>query len=161
MQFASDLPGADPTSGMRMSIFQGYFQDDYRILPNLTINLGLRYEVGTSVTEVNGRMSNLINLTDTAPKLGAPYYNSPNKNFAPRVGFAWDPFKNGKTSIRGGAGIFDMLILPYNFQGRLTRSLPYFLGGTCEESSELFLPEPDPATGGAGFAGCCPCGVQS
>ena len=139
-QFASDLPGADPTTGMRMSIFQGYFQDDYRILPNLTINFGLRYEVGTAVTDVNGRVSNLINLTDTKPKLGDPYYHSPKKNFAPRVGFAWDPFKNGKTSIRGGAGIFDMLILPYNFQGRLPRSLPYFLGGTVKNPPNSSFP---------------------
>ncbi len=129
-QFSSDLPGADPTTGMRMSIFQGYFQDDYRVLPNLTINLGLRYETGSSVTDVNGRVSNLRSLTDATPTLGDPYYNNPSrKNFAPRIGFSWDPFKDGKTAIRGGVGIFDMLILPYNFQGRLTRALPYFVGG--------------------------------
>jgi hypothetical protein len=141
VQFTSDLPGADPTTGMRMSIFQGYFQDDYRILPNLTINLGVRYEMGTPVTDVNGRVSNLVHLTDATPKLGDPYYNNPSKkNFAPRIGFAWDPFKDGKTSVRGGMGIFDMLILPYNFQGRLPRSLPYFLGGTVKNPPNSSFP---------------------
>ncbi|MSV34570.1 MAG: TonB-dependent receptor [Bryobacterales bacterium] len=136
--FTSDLPGADPTTGMRMSIFQGYFQDDYKVLPNLTINLGLRYETGSSVTDVNGRVANLRRLTDVDPTLGDPYYNHPSrKNFAPRVGFSWDPFKDGKMAIRGGAGIFDMLILPYNFQGRLTRSVPYFVGASYSNAAGL------------------------
>lgn len=137
-RFTSDLPGADPTTGMRMSIFQGYFQDDYKVLSNLTLNLGLRYETGTPVTDVYGRVANLRGLYDTAPRIGDPYYNNPSrKNFAPRIGFAWDPFKDGKTSIRGGAGIFDMLILPYNFQGRLTRSVPYFVGGQLTNAAQL------------------------
>ena len=61
-QYTSDFPGADPTTGMRMSVFQGYFQDDFKVLPNLTINMGLRYETGTPVTDVYGRVANLRNI---------------------------------------------------------------------------------------------------
>jgi len=136
--YSSDFPGADPTTGMRMSVFQGYFQDDYRVLPNLTLNLGVRYETGTTVTEMYGRVANLRNIYDTTPALGDPYYNNPSqKNFAPRIGFAWDPFKDGKTSIRGGGGIFDVVTLTHNFQGRLTRSYPYFFGGQVTDAARL------------------------
>lgn len=147
-RYTSDFPGADPTTGMRMSIFQGYIHDDFKVLPNLTINMGVRYETGSAVTDVYGRVANLRNIYDRAPAVGAttyaapalgdPYYNNPSrKNFAPRVGFAWDPFKDGKTSIRGGAGIFDIVTLTHNFQGRLTRSFPYFFGGQVTDRVAL------------------------
>ena len=137
--FTSDLPGADVGTGMRMSIIAGYLQDDFRLRSNLTINLGVRYEMGTVVNEVNGKISNLRTLTDAAPTIGAPYYNNPTlRNFAPRFGFAWDPFKDGKTAVRGGFGIFDVVPLTHNFQGKLTRSTPFFRGAS------LATPPPPP-----------------
>jgi carboxypeptidase family protein len=62
----------------------GYFQDTWQIRPNLTLNLGLRYELDTQYAPL------------TTYK----------KDFGPRVSFAWDPFKDHKTVIRGGYGIF-------------------------------------------------------
>src|SRR5262249_40045859 len=98
-QFTIDVPGTDTVRRGRMSLFAGYFQDDFRILPNLTINLGVRSEMATVPTEVNGKLANLRNLTDPAVTVGDPYFMNPTKaNFAPRIGFAWDPFKDGKTS---------------------------------------------------------------
>ncbi len=129
-QFSSDLPGTDVTRGMRMSVFAGYIQDDFRVRTNLTINLGVRYEIGTVVKEVNGKVANLRNLADPQSTIGDPYYNNPtHKNFAPRIGFAWDPFKNGKTAVRGGFGMFDIIPLPYLFQQRMPYGPPFFLQG--------------------------------
>jgi hypothetical protein len=62
----------------------GYFQDTWQIAPTLTLNLGLRYELDTQYAPLN----------------------TYKKDFGPRVSFAWDPFKDHKTVIRGGYGIF-------------------------------------------------------
>jgi hypothetical protein len=85
-----------------------YAQDDWRVLPRLTLNLGLRYEFNTSPVEANGQFSVIKNLaTDTAPVVSATTFLNPSlKNFSPRVGFAWDVTGNGKMAVRGG---FDYL----------------------------------------------------
>jgi hypothetical protein len=98
----------------RSTIFAGYVQDDIRLRPNLTVNLGLRYEMSTVPIELQGRLSTLRSPTDSTPHLGNGLFQNPTlRNFDPRVGFAWDPFQNGRTSVRGGFGIFDVLPLPY------------------------------------------------
>jgi Carboxypeptidase regulatory-like domain/TonB-dependent Receptor Plug Domain/TonB dependent receptor len=101
---------------LRQSIYAGYFMDDWRARPNLTVNLGLRYEAATVPSEAQGKLANLPSLTSTTPHLGNPFFSNPTTlDFEPRVGFAWDPLGNGKTSIRSGFGIFDNLPLPYLF----------------------------------------------
>jgi hypothetical protein len=71
-------------------------QDDWKILPRLTLNLGLRYD-----NDLGAFLNNLV-ITNG---LLTPNTN-PNANFQPRLGFAYDPMGKGKTSIRGGAGLY-------------------------------------------------------
>jgi Carboxypeptidase regulatory-like domain/TonB-dependent Receptor Plug Domain/TonB dependent receptor len=112
---------------LRQTLVGGYIQDDWRFKPNLTLNLGLRYEMVTVPTETAGKLSVLRNLSDATPHLGDPFFNNPTtKNFEPRVGFAWDPFRNGKMAVRGGFGMFDVLPLPYQFTLLTTLAAPFF-----------------------------------
>jgi hypothetical protein len=112
---------------LRQSIYAGYVMDDWRARPNLILNLGLRYEAATVPSEAHGKLSNLPSLTSTTPHLGDPFFSNPTKlDFEPRVGFAWDPLGKGKTSIRGGFGIFDNLPLPYLFGAASLLSAPFF-----------------------------------
>jgi hypothetical protein len=123
---------------LRQNIFAAYLQDDWHLRPNLTVNLGLRYEMSTVPTETSGKLANLRNLMDPLPVCGrvpttggcsgtGSFFNNPTtKNFEPRVGFAWDPFSNGKTAVRGGIGLFDVLPLPYQFILLTTQAAPFF-----------------------------------
>jgi len=114
-----------PDVGLRQTLFGAYAQDDVRLQKNLTVNLGLRYEMATVPTEAHNRISNLRNVTDAAPHIGAPFFSNPTlRNFEPRVGFAWNP-RAGKTLLRGGFGIFDVLPLPYEFQSSFQLAEPF------------------------------------
>ncbi len=115
----------------RATVFGGYLQDDWKMRSTLTVNVGLRYEMSTIPSEINGKYILLPNLwTDpgncSETPTGLPtgcgalrnkvFNSNPTlKNFEPRVGFAWDPFGTGKTSVRGGFGVFDVLPLPFMF----------------------------------------------
>ena len=89
--------------------FALFMQDDWRITPRFTVNLGLRYELTTVLTEANNLMGNFIPgqglLQAGSSQLGS-VFNGDHNNFAPRLGFAWDIGGNGKTVIRGGGGMY-------------------------------------------------------
>jgi outer membrane receptor protein involved in Fe transport len=109
-----------------------YFgQDEWHLRNNLTLTLGLRYEYSTPKSDTKGRLFSIVpgvqstvfpnapvGLVFPGDKASPGASNFPIKdNFAPRFGFAWQPFKDGKTSIRGGFGVFyDILKAEDNFQ---------------------------------------------
>lgn len=139
--FQSDVPGTDAYSGLRGKLFGAYLQDDVRFRPNLTLNLGVRYEPATVVTEVNGKAAPLRKLSDPQLTVGNPMYQNPTlRNFAPRVGVAWDPSGTGKTAIRLGFGIFDVAPLPHLFDIKLPRSAPFFESGTLNSPPPSSFP---------------------
>jgi len=92
-----------------------FAQDEWKVLPNLTLTYGLRWEYYGVPFEAHGNLSNLFTdpsglapftFTAVGPGTGQQLYQSYYNNFEPRVGFAWDPYNDGKTSIRGGIGAF-------------------------------------------------------
>lgn len=125
------LSAAIPTTvserGFRETILESYLQEDWRLRPNLTVNLGVRYEISTVPTEVNNRLTVLRWLTDVKPHVGSPLFSNPTlRNFEPRAGFTWDPFGRGETAVSAGFGIFDVLPLPYLIQTNELFSAPFF-----------------------------------
>ena len=136
-KFAGGIANTLSPRNLRQNIFGVYLQDDWRWKPNLTLNLGLRYEISSVPSETSGKIANLRNISDTLPVCGTlraggcsstgSFFNNPTRhNFEPRVGFAWDPLRNGKTAVRGGIGLFDVLPLPYQFILMTTQSAPFF-----------------------------------
>jgi Carboxypeptidase regulatory-like domain len=114
----------------RNTAFGFYVQDDWRARTNLTITVGLRYEPVTLPSDAAGRSQPLANLTDTAVVPANAHLwtgNQSLKNFEPRVGFSWDPFGSGKTAIRGGFGVFDILPIPWTYSQTLGANVPYAL----------------------------------
>jgi hypothetical protein len=151
---------------MRQSILGFYVQDDWRWRPNLTLNFGLRYETASVPTEIHGQLATLYNITDAAPHCGkvvagcvaaGPYFLNPTRrNFEPRIGFAWDPFSNGKTALRGGFGFYDVLPLQYQFVTLNGRAFPFFEIGsskTCSTATPPCPPASDPLPPGSFYAG--------
>jgi hypothetical protein len=100
---------------MRQNSFGGYVQDDWRINPRLTLNLGLRYEYVTPFTETRGNLLNLMYSAQPNPpppqlQRVSQAVRPDARNFSPRLGLAWRlpklPFSHGETVFRAGFGIF-------------------------------------------------------
>ncbi len=86
----------------------GYAQDEFRVTPNITLNVGLRYEFYSVAHEILNRSAvvDIAGCGGFCPK-GTPYYQPNTKDFAPRIGIAWAPAAlHGKTTIRSGFGIY-------------------------------------------------------
>jgi hypothetical protein len=84
--------------------YSAFAQDSFKWKPNFTINIGLRYEWNSTPSEASGRFTNFDLGTGTLVPAGQPFHTN-NKNFEPRIGFAWDPFRDGKTSVRAAYAI--------------------------------------------------------
>jgi outer membrane receptor protein involved in Fe transport len=137
----SVAPSRPPTvPDVDNNYFAFYVQDDWKLRPNLTLNLGLRYELDTNT-------KNLKNFDEINP-IVRPFLRGERSrdvnNFAPRVGFSWDPWGDGRTSIRGGYGIyFDRVVLEVPLLERLLdgRALPLEVRAGSEfDAAGNFLP---------------------
>ena len=119
--FYSDLstfaPGKPRVRNFVFRDYGYYFQDDWRVKQNLTLNIGLRYEFygvpferdklqGNIVQNAAGLVNPSNQLSDLTVARSNSWYTNDKNNFAPRFGFAWTPFKDGKTSVRGSWGMF-------------------------------------------------------
>ncbi len=105
----ASLTGALPVNHLRKNDYSGYAQDEYKWLPNFTLNLGVRYTVFDLFNEVNG-LANPFDFDTCGAQgfcgVGASFGNQNYGDLDPRVGFAWTPWKDVKTVIRGGFGIY-------------------------------------------------------
>src|SRR5216683_5994434 len=87
--------------------FGGFFQDDWRVTPRLTVNVGVRYDLNTVIKESQDRLANFdptTGIRQVGHGISAPY-NGDHNNFAPRLGISWDPWGHGKTVVRAGGGV--------------------------------------------------------
>jgi len=156
--FEAGIPSTITPRELRQTLFAGYVQDDWRFRPNLTLNLGLRYEMTTAINDAQGKITNVVDIAgpklqcgtlfnsgfnpgNGVPPAGSacdsvgPYLNPTRLNFAPRIGFAWDPFRDGKTSVRAAFGIYDVLPLPGYFLTLQNQSAPFIIFDSVDKPS--------------------------
>jgi hypothetical protein len=144
--------GFDPTSGARLNklyslvrdgSLSAFVQDDWKLAPNLTVNLGFRYEDFFNPSDGLGDQGvcNMVfpsssgSLESRIPTgvmtCSKHLLNHTLNTFSPRVGFAWDPTKQGKMSVRGGFGIFYDKPSEQLYNNYFTNSPKFALGSAC------------------------------
>jgi len=107
--FSASFLSGDLSRTINTKGYAAFVQDDWRVTPRLTVNLGLRYEIDGVPTEANNLMGNFDpNAATGLVQLGhgiSSIYNGDHTMFAPRLGLAWDMFGDGKTVLRAGGSI--------------------------------------------------------
>lgn len=162
--FSTELPAFGyPAGGLFDTRFEAYAGDSWKIKPNLTVNYGLRYIRDTGRTDSDlapipcsavtqsilqagypGCTGNLLD--QWGPGLSARV-RQPNLNFAPQVGVAWDPWHDGKTSIRAGGGLY--------YENNIFNNVSYdrsnkLANGLFNQTPQLLCSDPAQGTVSAG-----------
>jgi outer membrane receptor protein involved in Fe transport len=136
--------------GYRTTSYGIFAQDDWKLRPNFSLNLGLRWDFNTSPKEEAGRTSSITLGSGSTlieqiagASVGLVPSVTPNHGiayFAPRLSFAWDPTNKGKLSIRGGMGVF--YNRPPNVYWTDIRTNPPFVGNVTADASIPTAPQP-------------------
>jgi hypothetical protein len=137
---ASVLEG-EGIRGNRRTFFSGYAQDEFKVTPNLTLNLGLRYEFYTVAHEILNRAAvvDIRGCGGFCPP-GTPFYNANPNDWGPRIGLAWSPSATGgKTVIRTGFGIYYGANQNDDFSDPLESAVPRY-GFTSSDFANLSYP---------------------
>ena len=133
-QFTGNLPGTDTNRKMRQWYDAFYVQDSWRAADTLTVDYGLRYDFITTPRELNNEVAGLVSLDDlntTANGVtpGTPMFKNPSLlSFAPRLGIAWNPLGDKKSTIKAGYGSFYQPLTTSFYRGTSFRIYPYFAG---------------------------------
>jgi hypothetical protein len=158
--------------GFRARDASGYFQDDWKVFKRLTLNLGVRYDYMGPSTDVKDRLGNFDpallttaakenggvgllqgfvlpasasfgSITGTPGVSNSTLFSSSPHNFAPRVGLAWDPIGDGKTSIRAGYGLYYIRISNQTLLQLITASPFFQLSNVLFPGTSLSNPFPN------------------
>jgi hypothetical protein len=124
----SDPVVGSPERHMTQKGYAAFIQDDWRIVPRVTLNLGLRYEYATPPSEAHnllGSFDPALGVMQQVGKQIPSLYNGDHKNFSPRVGVAWDVTGKGTTIVRaGGSLIYDLLTMNTFLSEQNTNNAP-------------------------------------
>ncbi len=133
-RYNGQVPGASDT---RRNMWQNYWavfaQDEFAVSNRVTLNYGVRYEGVTTPYDSEDRVAGLLSLDDleSGPKgvtMGSPMFKVPRPWVVPRLGVSWDPTGSGKTSVRGGFGLFTQPLTSSYYRGTVSRIFPFFAG---------------------------------
>jgi hypothetical protein len=145
--FLQGIPGntsflaGDPTRNITQGLYAGYAQDDWRITPRVTINLGIRYEyqaVPSDSKNLLGNWEPTVGLEQVGKNISS-IYKGDHKNFSPRFGVAWDVTGKGTTIVRlGGSILYDVLSMSTFMSQQNTQNTVTLGLGTIPTGATIF-----------------------
>ena len=157
--FLAGIPGnttflaGDPTRNITQWLYAGYAQDDWRITPRVTLNLGFRYELQGVPKEANNLFGNWepsVGFEQVGKNIGS-IYKGDHKNFSPRLGVAWDVTGKGTTIVRAGGSIIYSLLSMNAFLSQQNTQNTVTLGlGTIPTGATIVTGNPAVTTPGIG-----------